>query len=210
MSVKPPLPSPSPSPSPGLPPLPDGPPPAGFASLIVADFPAIFADLYGNRFALLWRGSRDGFRARDFHGRCDGHAPTLTLIEDTDGNIFGGFTPVKWASEEPALDGTNCFRPDPGRQTFIFSLANPSRTPPERFRQKAQPDMPLPGTLWCDSRQGPHFFNAISVCDNCNTTRKSYIADLNTFYRSSSKPWNLLTGSMFFTVKEIEVFEITA
>jgi GTPase SAR1 family protein len=27
---------------------------------------------------LLWRGSRDGFRSRDFHRRCDGHANTLT------------------------------------------------------------------------------------------------------------------------------------
>jgi hypothetical protein len=57
--------------------------PAGFASLIVADFPVLFAELRGKRFALLWRGSRDGFGARDFHRRCDGHAPTLTLIQDT-------------------------------------------------------------------------------------------------------------------------------
>jgi hypothetical protein len=28
----------------------------------------------------------------DSHRRCDGLANTLTLIEDTDGNIFGGFT----------------------------------------------------------------------------------------------------------------------
>jgi hypothetical protein len=73
--------------------------PAGFASLIVADFPVLFAELHRKRFALLWRGSRDGFRARDFHGRCDGHAPTLTLIQDTAGNIFGGFTPVEWESD---------------------------------------------------------------------------------------------------------------
>jgi hypothetical protein len=58
-------------------------------SLIVPDFPAFFAEFGGNRLTLLWRGSRDGFRARAFHGRCDGHALTLTLIQDTDGNIFG-------------------------------------------------------------------------------------------------------------------------
>jgi hypothetical protein len=57
--------------------------------------PGIFAGFHGKRLALLWRGSRDGFRAGDCHGRCDGHAPTLTLIQDTEGNIFGGFTPVK-------------------------------------------------------------------------------------------------------------------
>jgi hypothetical protein len=54
-----------------------------FASLIVAGFSALFAEFSEKRFVLLWRGSRDGFGARDFHGRCDGHAPTLALIQDT-------------------------------------------------------------------------------------------------------------------------------
>jgi hypothetical protein len=72
--------------------------PAGFASLIVADFPALLAEFREKRFTLLWRGSRAGFGAGDFHCRCDGRAHTLTLIQDTDGNIFGGFTPVAWES----------------------------------------------------------------------------------------------------------------
>jgi hypothetical protein len=86
----------APPPAPSAVALPAAPP--GFASLIVADFPALFAEFGGKRFTLLWRGSRDGFGARDFHGRCDGRAPTLTLIEDTGGSIFGGFTPVEWES----------------------------------------------------------------------------------------------------------------
>jgi hypothetical protein len=43
-------------------------------------------------------GSHDGFTAQEFHLRCDGRANTLTLIVDTDENVFGGFTPVKWAT----------------------------------------------------------------------------------------------------------------
>jgi hypothetical protein len=69
-----------------------------FASLIVADFLALFAEFRRKRFSLLWRGSRNGFRAHHSHRRCDGHAPTLVLIEDMEGSIFGGFTPVKWES----------------------------------------------------------------------------------------------------------------
>jgi hypothetical protein len=49
-------------------------------------------------FSLLWRGSRDGFGAGDFQKLCNGHANTLTVILDTNGNIFGGFTPVEWES----------------------------------------------------------------------------------------------------------------
>jgi hypothetical protein len=65
---------------------------------IVSDIASPFAEFREKQFVLLWRGSRDGFNATDFHSRCDGHANTLTLILDTDGNIFGGFTPVEWES----------------------------------------------------------------------------------------------------------------
>jgi hypothetical protein len=101
------------------------PAPPGFASLIVADFPALFAEFGGKRFALLWRGSRDGFRARDFHGCCNRHAPTLALILDTEGNIFGGFTPVRSESREcnseasKALGWDTCFKADPSLRVFF-------------------------------------------------------------------------------------------
>jgi hypothetical protein len=44
---------------------------------------------------LQWQVSCDSFTVEEFHLRCDGHANTLTLIANTDGNIFGGFTPMK-------------------------------------------------------------------------------------------------------------------
>jgi hypothetical protein len=64
-------------------------------SRITAVFPEIFAEFRTKPISLLWRGSRDGFKAKEFHRPCDGHANTLTVILDTEGNIFGGFTPVK-------------------------------------------------------------------------------------------------------------------
>jgi hypothetical protein len=63
--------------------------------VIGADIPNIFAGFRGNRFSPLWPGGRDGFGACDFHSCCDGHANTLTVILDTQGTIFGGFTPVE-------------------------------------------------------------------------------------------------------------------
>jgi hypothetical protein len=71
------------------------PPAPRLDSLIVSSFPPLFDEFRGKRFGLLWRGSRDGFGVRDFHGRCDGRANTLTLILDTGGNVFGGFTPLE-------------------------------------------------------------------------------------------------------------------
>jgi hypothetical protein len=69
----------------------------GLDSRIISNFPEIFAEF--RKFSLLWRGSRDGFKKEEFHRRCDDHPNTLTVILDTNGNIFGGFTPVKWESE---------------------------------------------------------------------------------------------------------------
>jgi archaellum component FlaC len=73
--------------------LPPPTPALAFDSLIVPQFPPLFEEFRAKRFNLLWRGSRDGFTAQEFHRRCDGRANTLTLISDTDGNVFGGFTP---------------------------------------------------------------------------------------------------------------------
>jgi hypothetical protein len=64
---------------------------------------------------VLWRGSRDSFGARDFHRRCDGHANTLTFIEDTAGTTFGGFTPVEREWRE--WNGTNFASESNGSKT---------------------------------------------------------------------------------------------
>jgi hypothetical protein len=96
----------------------------GFASLIVADFPALFTELRGKQFTLLWRRSRDGFRAWDFHGRCDRHAPTLTLIQDTAPNFFGGFTPVEWESRTGSW--SERFRADPSLKSFVLFAGGPA------------------------------------------------------------------------------------
>jgi hypothetical protein len=68
--------------------------------LIVREFPPFFDEFRAKRFNSLLQGSRDRFTAGQFHRCCDGHANTLTLIADTDGNVFGGFTPVEWESND--------------------------------------------------------------------------------------------------------------
>jgi hypothetical protein len=87
---------------------------------------------------LLWRGSRDGFTAGEFHRRCDGHANTLTLISDTDGNVFGGFTPVKWESRVYKLGRGNPYKGDDSLRSFLFTLRNPRGVPPRKFALTAE------------------------------------------------------------------------
>jgi hypothetical protein len=175
--------------------------PAGFASLIVADFPALFAEFRGKRFTLLWRGRRDGFGAGDFHCRCDGHAPTLTLIQDTKGSIFGGFTAVEWESRK-----YNCSKADPSLKSFLFTLTNPHNLPARKFALKPKE---MDEAICCSPSYGPHLGN-ISISNNCNANVNSRSC-LGEFYVNDTglDGQTVFTGSQNFTVKEIEVFEIT-
>lgn len=53
------------------------------------------------KWRLLYRASVDGFSAKNFHSKCDGHKPTLTLIRENCNNfIFGGFTSAAWSMNE--------------------------------------------------------------------------------------------------------------
>jgi hypothetical protein len=50
---------------------------------------------------------------------------------DTNGNIFGGFTPVKW-------DSYTGHKADPSLKSFLFTLKNPHNFPARRFALKAE------------------------------------------------------------------------
>jgi hypothetical protein len=77
------------------------------------------------------RNLRGSF-AGDFHRSCDGHANTVTIIEDTDWNIFGGFTPRVWDSR-----GWKVGKADPSLKSFIFTL-NWHNVPAQRFALKTE------------------------------------------------------------------------
>jgi hypothetical protein len=105
-------------------------PPAGFASLIVADFPALFAKFGGKRFPLLWRGSGDRFGAADFHGRCDGPARS-DVNRGHGGEHFRGHHAGAHAHR-------NAAQADPGRseaQTFAFYTEESAQLPDEESDQ---------------------------------------------------------------------------
>jgi hypothetical protein len=107
-------------------------------SAIISDFPDIFAEFCGKRFSLLWWGGRDGFGARDLHSRCDDHANSLTVILDTDGNDFGGFTPMEWESQVWNAKWADMCKADESLKSFLFTLKNPHNGPARRFALKAE------------------------------------------------------------------------
>jgi hypothetical protein len=105
--------------------------------IISGGLPSIFDEFAHCGFDLLWRGSDHGFGPEVFHQRCDGHPNTLTIIRDTDGSVFGRFTPVKWESRvwnHGMWERNNCPKMDTTGRTFIFPIVNPHGIPLRRFR----------------------------------------------------------------------------
>jgi hypothetical protein len=193
-------------------------------SLIISGFPDIFAEFRGKLFLILWRGGRDGFGAYHFHLRCDHHVNTLTVILDTNGNIFGGFTPVEWESGNWNMREMRrrsfLFRHERDRQrwdcgdkadgnlkSFLFTLKNPYNVPARRFALKAEKK---DKAICCFSDWGPCFYD-IGVWDNCTVNTDSYTCYFGGSYTHDTglDGKTFFTGSERFKVKEIEVFEIT-
>jgi hypothetical protein len=174
-----------------------------FSSQILSDLPPLFSDLAGKRFILLWRGSRDGFGRADFHGRCDGRGNTLTIILDSSGFVFGGFTPQPW-------DSSNKWKSDDSLKSFIFSLKNPHNVQPRKFALKSDQKH---RAIYCGSGYGPIFgeANDIGVTDKCNESGQSFSGGFGDTYTNDTglSGRTFFTGSPNFTVAEIEVFEIS-
>ena len=65
---------------------------------------------------LLYRGTRDGFRAYDCHLKIDDKGPTLSIVKTTENKIFGGYTNIPWKSYAGVIIDNGL--------SFIFSLKN--------------------------------------------------------------------------------------
>jgi hypothetical protein len=179
--------------------------PAGWNSAIVPQFPKLFENFKKKQFALLWRGIRDGFHTYDFHRRCDWYLNALTVILDTQGNIFAGFTPLKWELGKWNMRNNNK-KADPSLKSFLFTLKNPHNISARRFALKAEKKV---SAMCCRSDSGSIFCD-IHVSGSCNTNTSSYTSLFGFCYTNDTglNGKTLFTGSPDFQVREMEVFQI--
>ena len=147
---------------------------------------------------LLYRGSRDGFRANIFHSKCDGRLKTLTLVKSTNGNLFGGYTAVAW-------DKSNSWKND--SNAFLFSLVNKDNQP-IKLKFNGDGDAIYCGVIWSGV-----FGDDLCIASDANTNKKSY-SDLGDRYphpkytKESVEAKSFLAGSYNFQIAEIEVFHL--
>jgi hypothetical protein len=168
-------------------------------SLILREIPSELQKLVGQSWELLYRGSRDGFAASNFHCKCDGRSNTVSVIETTKGFIFGGFTPTAW-------DSSNSSKGDSSQKSFLFTVKNPRGTEFRKFSLK-NPSK----AIRCSVSYGPLFegYCDLGVHDNCNADANSW-TNLGEGYTNDTgiDGTRVFTGEQNFTVKEIEVFTI--
>jgi hypothetical protein len=167
---------------------------------MISSIPSPLKRFEEKEWTLLYRGTRDGFGASDFHSKCDDRRNTVTLILTTKGFIFGGFIPLSW-------DSRNAFKADDSEQSFIFSVKDPRNGEPKSF-----PLVKSSLAICGHSSDGPRFGGGsdIYVADGCNQNKRSF-TNLGHTYRNDTGLQNteVLNGERNFQVQEIEVFSIT-
>jgi hypothetical protein len=149
---------------------------------------------------LLYRGSRDGFGASNFHNKCDGESNTITIVLTTKDFIFGGFSSLAW-------DSSSQYKVDNSRKSFVFSIHNPHNIKDRKF-SLTNPTY----TIYCQSNYGPTFGGGhdIYVADNCNNNTNSCTYLGNSYTNDTGIASDqFFTGERYFTVKEIEVFQVS-
>lgn len=175
-------------------------------------------------FKLVYRATRDGFSAKSFHARSKNKERVLAVIR-SGSNVFGGYTDLSWNGNEWGY-----YRSD--RNALLFSFRNPSNVP-TIYRQQYYNYY----SIYDSSYNLLQFGSGadLQICSNANvnycsysylgnayvystaytttygynynynsTDGYGYYSSTNGFYPSNS---NYFTGSNYFIVDEIELFQ---
>jgi hypothetical protein len=82
-------------------------------------------------FSLLYRGTRDGLSGSAFHSNCDNKGCTLTIIETTDGKVFGGYSNTPWSSSGGHTAAN---------KAFLFALSGSGISSPCKMKFRCMSD----------------------------------------------------------------------
>jgi hypothetical protein len=142
---------------------------------------------------LLYRGSRDGFEASEFHSRCDCQGATIAIIRSTNGSVFGGFSTTSWNSSGTYSNSEG---------SWLFTFHNGAA----KFDSK-------PGStkhLFHNPAGGPVFGenHDLYVADYCNTKMDSYSNIVHSYDFQGRFGKESLSGGYKFQVHEIEVYRV--
>ena len=151
------------------------------------------------KFELIYRGTRDGSDSNAFHDKCDNQGPTLCLVKNDKGNIFGGFTSISWKKTGSWQKADNC---------FLFTLTNIYNTDPTKF-PNTKPNnsvqfCPNLGPVFggCELYISNNFLNNVSSSSNFgNYSYQDVLGKGSSIFSGD-------TNNNNFRIKEMEVFKL--
>ena len=147
---------------------------------------------------LLYRSTRDGGLAENYHSKCDGYKNLLTLVKTSDGKKFGGFSSLQ-------LNSFNGREKDD--TAFIFSLDKKQNY----YIKKGY------NAIYFINERGPIFgetfasgseFNINVDGKNCFEENSCYDDTGSSCCYDYGKEKHLLAGQKEFRVSDYEVFNL--
>ncbi|XP_060070665.1 interferon-induced protein 44-like [Ylistrum balloti] len=155
------------------------------------------------RFILLFKASRDGCVATTFHTFCNNKGPTITILYNTNGSVFGGYTSTSWHSN-------NTYSADD--KAFLFRLRHNGNCQPQKFSKMPSAESAIYG----HANYGPTFggsnghdlrtFTGI-INKNGNFFPLNGTTSLGSYYDMQGQSYNsVMNGHM--QVLDLEVYGV--
>ena len=141
--------------------------------------------------SLLYRATKDGDSASDFHSKCDKSKNTLTIVKTKKGLRFGGFTSATW-------EGSDIDKSD--KNAFCFSLDK------MKIYNCIQGKKAIFASPYC----GPAFENCIfQINDKCFEEGGECSDDINNNFDNQEKQFEINNEEEKFQIEDVEVFNVT-
>jgi len=154
------------------------------------------------KLGLIYRASRDGDLAKNFHQKCDFIGANITIIKTKEGHIFGGFTIKNWKHlyKDNKKDDPECGTEYKDDKAFGFFIND------KKIYENGIPDREI---IYCNNNYGPcfknYFFKIYDECFKnggiCGTIEESNFIGIDKEYEYNG-------GEKKINVEEIEVFQI--
>jgi len=145
-------------------------------------------------FSLIYKATRDGFAAADFHTMCDNQEGTVVVIRSGEGHLFGGFTSQSWIG--------NGYKEDP--TAFIFTLTNPHGIPPTKYTITNSNFAISCGPSRCAAFGRDDFY----VESDHRGHYEAFSSFPESYDDSTGQGAETFTGEQYFFVLEVEVYSV--
>jgi len=152
---------------------------------------------FGTKLKLLFRASRDGFGASNFHNKCNNQGPTVTIVHSEKNHVFGGSTAQSWTSNSQWKKDSEAF-------LYLLRSSNASQKSQKWTIKAGQEEY----AIYNHSVYGPTFGHGhnLRLWDNCNSNKDSYSNPSVSYNGPTSH--DVLAGERNFSVKDYEVFQV--